>query len=150
MDGTEGNGSSVTPSTNEGVVAQVTTQTEAAPVVAAPQQEAQTTSTEDMSKIYAIVGYILPFLFFLPLVSDGTKNNAFARFHANQQLILLIAWVAIYVVSNMLYMVLYMIAGFILPLINLGFLVLAIMGIINAVKGEMKELPVIGKFKILK
>jgi uncharacterized membrane protein len=143
MDGTEGNGSPVTPSTNEAVAAQA--QTEAAPI-AAPEQP---TSTEDMGKIFAIVGYMFPFLFFLPLVNDGTKNNAFARFHANQQLVLLIAWAGVYIVSNMLYMMLYMIA-FLLPLLNLAFVVLAILGIINVVKGEMKELPIIGKFKILK
>ena len=47
-------------------------------------------------------------------------------------------------------MILYMMGVFLLPLLNLAFLVLAIFGIINAAQGQMKELPVIGKFRLLK
>jgi uncharacterized membrane protein len=36
-----------------------------------------------------------------------------------------------------------------IPLLNLGILVLAIMGIIHAAQGEMKELPLVGKFNFL-
>jgi len=35
------------------------------------------------NKAMAIIGYILPFLFFIPLVTDA-KTSPFARFHANQ------------------------------------------------------------------
>jgi uncharacterized membrane protein len=42
------------------------------------------------------------------------------------------------------------IVGTLLGLVSLIFFILMIIGIINAVKGEMKELPVIGKYKILK
>jgi hypothetical protein len=37
----------------------------------------------DSHKALAIVGYIIPILFFIPLVTDA-KNNTFAKFHANQ------------------------------------------------------------------
>lgn len=37
-----------------------------------------------------------------------------------------------------------------LGLVNLVFLVMLVIGIMNAVNGRAKELPVIGKFKILK
>lgn len=119
------------------------------------QQTSETSASQGADgvsehKLYAILGYILPFLFFLPLLQESSKNNAFARFHANQQLILLIGWAGLYVVSNMLVMILYMIGVFLLPLLNLAFLVLAIIGIINAAQGQMKELPVIGKFRLLK
>ena len=61
------------------------------------QAEATQTTNDGISdhKMYAILGYILPFLFFLPLLSESSKNNPFARFHANQQLILLIILAAI-------------------------------------------------------
>lgn len=101
-------------------------------------------------KLFAILGYILPFLFFLPLVMDSGKHSAFARFHANQQLILLIIIAGVYVLSNFLFMILMMGLAFIMPIINLAILVLAIMGIINAAKGEMKELPLVGHFKLIK
>jgi uncharacterized membrane protein len=38
----------------------------------------------------------------------------------------------------------------IIQILYLGITVLAIIGIINAAKGEEKELPLIGQFKILK
>ena len=126
-------------------------QNDVAPAAAEPNA-AQQTPGDDISehKLYAILGYILPFLFFLPLLQESSKHNAFARFHANQQLILLIGWAALYVVGNMLVMILYMMGVFLLPLLNLAFLVLAILGIIHAAQGQMKELPVIGKFRLLK
>jgi uncharacterized membrane protein len=102
-------------------------------------------------KLYAILGYILPFLFFLPLVIDSLKGNAFARFHANQQLILLILWIAVqFVLGNVLYMVLGMGAYALMPILNLAILVLAIMGIVHAAQGQTKELPIVGQFKLLK
>ena len=42
------------------------------------------------------------------------------------------------------------IVGILLGLVNLVFLVMLVLGIVNAAKGRAKELPVIGKFKILK
>lgn len=100
-------------------------------------------------KLFAILGYILPFLFFIPMVNDTSKNNAFARFHANQQLILLVIGIGFYVLSNVFYMVLGLLAFMILPIVNIALLVLVIMGIIHAAQGEMKELPVVGGFKLL-
>lgn len=130
---------------------------QSSPVVQAQtsEQTSQSTVNETAAsdagdhKLYAILGYILPFLFFLPLLQDSSKNDPFARFHANQQLILLLGWVAVYVVGNVLIMALYMFV-FLLPLLNLAFLVLAIIGVINAAQGQMKELPLIGKFTLLK
>lgn len=102
-------------------------------------------------KLYAILGYILPFLFFLPMVIDSLKGNTFARFHANQQLILLILWIGVqFVLGNVLYMVLGMGAYALMPILNLAILVLAIMGIVHAAQGQTKELPIVGKFKLLK
>lgn len=42
------------------------------------------------------------------------------------------------------------IVGGIMGLCGLVFLALAILGIVNAASGKAKELPVIGKYKILK
>ena len=117
------------------------------------QAEATQTTNDGISdhKMYAILGYILPFLFFLPLLSESSKNNPFARFHANQQLILLIILVAIhFVLNNIIFMVLGPIWYMFMPLLNLAVLVLVILGVINAAQGTMKELPVVGKFRILK
>lgn len=116
------------------------------------QSSTETTAADYISehKLYAVLGYILPFLFFLPLLQESSKHNAFARFHANQQLILLIVAVGLYAIHNILFIVLMGAAFFVVQLLNLAILILAILGIVAAVNGQMKELPVIGKFNLLK
>ncbi|MCB9810056.1 DUF4870 domain-containing protein [Candidatus Nomurabacteria bacterium] len=102
------------------------------------------------NKVLAIVGYILPFLFFLPLLNDKSKEDSFARFHANQQLILLIFIVLLSFIRQPLMMIFMSLSYFIMDIINIVILVMAILGAYNAYRGEMKELPIIGKFRILK
>jgi uncharacterized membrane protein len=75
------------------------------------------------------------------------KNSPFAKFHANQQLNLLLAAIAVNVVGTIIPILGWFI---ILPLGTILIFVLAIMGIINAVKGEMKKLPIIGGFELIK
>ncbi|MFA5961333.1 MAG: DUF4870 domain-containing protein [Parcubacteria group bacterium] len=100
----------------------------------------------EKNKAMAIVGYIIPILFFIPLVSDA-KNSPFAKFHANQQLNLLLAAIAVNVVGTIIPFLGWFI---ILPLGSILIIVLAIMGIINSAKGEMKKLPIIGGFELIK
>ncbi len=99
----------------------------------------------EKNKAMAIVGYIIPILFFIPLVTDA-KNSPFAKFHANQQLNLLLAAVVINIVGGIIPFIGWFI---ILPLGMIFLIVVAIMGIISASKGEMKPLPLIGGFKLI-
>ncbi len=99
----------------------------------------------EKNKAMGIVGYIIPILFFIPLISDA-KNSPFAKFHANQQLNLLLAAVVVNIVGGVIPFIGWFI---ILPLGAIFLLIVAIMGIINASKGEMKELPLIGGFKLI-
>ncbi|HUD08953.1 MAG TPA: DUF4870 domain-containing protein [Candidatus Saccharimonadales bacterium] len=103
------------------------------------------TSDAEKNKAMGIVGYIIPILFFIPLISDA-KNSPFAKFHANQQLNLLLAAIVVNIVGGIIPFIGWFI---ILPLGTIFLLVVAIMGIINAAKGEMKELPLIGSFKLI-
>ncbi len=104
-------------------------------------------SDVEKNKALAIVGYIIPILFFIPLVTEEGKKSPFAKFHANQQLNFLLFLVVGYVVSGIL---MFIVIGFFLYfLVLIGNVVFLIMGIINAAKGEMKELPLIGGFKLL-
>ena len=100
----------------------------------------------EKNKAMAIVGYIIPILFFIPLVTEA-KNSPFAKFHANQQLNLLLAAIAVNVVGTIIPILGWFI---ILPLGTILIFVLAIMGIINAVKGELKKLPIIGGLELIK
>lgn len=118
-----------------------------APVTQAPQATANDGVSEH--KLWAIVGYILPFLFFIPMLDEKSKNNAFARFHANQQLTLLAIGLGVYIVTNILLGMFMFGLFFIMPLINIALLVLVVLGVIHAAQGEMKELPVVGKISLL-
>jgi uncharacterized membrane protein len=115
--------------------------------------EQQTPPTADQSdveknKALAIVGYIFPILFFLPLVMEQSKNSPFAKFHANQQLLLLITAFGVQVIGVLTMIIL--IGLVILPIGWTFILVCVIMGVINAANGQMKKLPLIGNFTILK
>jgi uncharacterized membrane protein len=95
----------------------------------------------DKNKTMAILAY---FLFFLPLLA--AKDSKFAMFHANQSLIILIISVAGSIIGG----VLPVIGSIISAVVGIGVFVLWIMGIISAANGEMKPLPVIGSYKLLK
>lgn len=113
----------------------------------APQIPSHAASGTDQHEIVAIIGYILPFLFFLPFLGEA-KNNTFAKFHANQQLNLLLFEVIGWGIASFLTIVL--IGLLLMPLVVIASVVLAIMGIINVVNGEMKPLPLIGKYQLIK
>ncbi|MFA7319027.1 MAG: DUF4870 domain-containing protein [Parcubacteria group bacterium] len=103
-------------------------------------------SDAEKNKLMAIVGYILPILFFVPLINEASKNSPFAKFHANQQLVLLIAAIVVDIVGSIIPLIGWFI---ILPLGTVAIVVLAILGIVSASKGETKPLPMIGGFKII-
>ena len=100
-----------------------------------------TTEDIEQNKVMAVLAYIL---FFIPLLA--AKNSPFARYHANQGLTLfLFAIIGGPVLS------LIPVLGWILaPILSILITVLAVIGIINVVNGKAKELPLIGKFRILK
>ena len=106
---------------------------------------ADTTSEYDAqdiekNKVMAVLAYIL---FFIPLLA--AKDSKFARFHTNQGLVLFLGGIIASVVA-----VIPVIGWIVAPIAGLVITVLAVIGIINALNGRAKELPVIGKFKILK
>lgn len=94
-------------------------------------------------KVVAAVAYIL---FFVPLITN--PDSQFAKYHANQGLVLLITAIVLNMISGVLMAVL--IGFLLLPLVSLFVIVLAIMGIVNALNGEMKPLPLIGGIQLIK
>lgn len=96
----------------------------------------------DKNKGMAILAYII---FLIPLLA--AKESNFAKFHTNQGLVLFIAGVILNIISQVVPGIIYFI---LLPLANLALLVLAILGIVSAAKGEAKPLPLIGTIVILK
>jgi len=100
-------------------------------------------SPEDIekNKVICALAYIL---FFLPLIA--CIDSPFGRFHANQGLLLLIVAVA----GNIVLGLIPIIGWILMPLFSLAILVFAVLGIVNAATGKAKELPVIGKLRIIK
>jgi len=96
----------------------------------------------ESNKVMALLAYII---FLVPLLA--AKESKFAMFHANQGLVLFLVAVAVNIVGGIIPIVGWFI---ILPIGNLLVFILAIIGIINAAKGEAKPLPLIGGINILK
>ena len=138
---------------------QNTAQTDFSAKFANLNNTADTTAEYDQAditgnKAMGILAYLGP-LVFVPMFA--AKGSKFARFHANQGLVLAITEIAWWIVTAILNAILYAISwrlgslvGTLLGLVNLVFLVMLVIGIMNAANGRAKELPVIGKFKILK
>ena len=100
---------------------------------------------------WRILGYWCSFHIF------AAKESPFARFHANQGLVLLIAeaayGIAVAILSAIFLAIslrLWLVINTILGILWIAFAVWAILGIVNAAQGEMKPLPIIGGIKILK
>jgi uncharacterized membrane protein len=105
------------------------------------------------NKTMAILAYI-GILVLIPIFA--VQNSPYTRFHANQGLLLFICeailgilWM---IVARAFLFVWGLLTFFsiIFWLISIGLLLLAILGIVNAVNGKAKELPLIGKIRLLK
>lgn len=97
------------------------------------------------NKAMAILAYII---FFIPMIA--APNSPFAKFHANQGLVLFLAGLVSYVAMIILGFLTLGLTFLLMPLLWIGMLVLAILGIVNAASGEAKELPIIGSMKLYK
>ncbi|RPF51064.1 DUF4870 domain-containing protein [Aquisalibacillus elongatus] len=102
----------------------------------------ETSKDAEENKGMGVVAYII---FFIPLLA--AKESEFAMYHANQGLLLLLTAIIINTVGTIIPIIGWLL---ILPLGNLFVFILWILGIINSARGQMKPLPLIGKFEILK
>lgn len=110
--------------------------------MAEEKQKPEVATKEDIekNKLNAVLAY-LGILIIVPLVSDDAKKSPFAKFHLNQGLVLLIAWV----VSSFVVWI---------PLlgwaVGIFLLVIWLMGLIGAAQGEMKRVPLLGNIELIK
>ena len=128
--------------------------------VSAPTDTTSQYDKEDIKdhKAISVLSYFGP-LFFVPLIA--TPNSKFARYHANQGLVLFV----LEFVYGIFYSLLIEFFGRIFPmqitiaysvlvvlfgLVWIFLLVITILGIVNAAKGRAKELPIVGKFRFFK
>lgn len=107
-------------------------------------------SSSSDDTIMGVLAY-LGILVLIPIFA--AKESRFARYHANQGVtlcIIAVAWVVILAILNVIFIALYVpgiltVLNIIGWLLSLGFLALAIIGIINVCNKQMKPLPVIGE-----
>ena len=92
------------------------------------------------NKVIALFAY-LGILFIVPLIAG--KDSRYARFHTNQGIILFIFSFLITTLSAL------PTVGRAFALCHVLVVIFVILGIINAVTGKARELPLIGKFRIL-
>lgn len=123
-------------------------------------------SDVEKNKYLNVLSY-LGILFLIPLFT--AKGSKYTKFHVNQGLILFICEIGYNIIKAIFVAILeailfadyyvyawspmyglYAVITTILSLVNLAFTALAIYGIYNTCTGKTKELPIIGKFRILK
>jgi uncharacterized membrane protein len=99
---------------------------------------APSTPNRTIMGILAYMGILIIIPFIL------AKDDPFVKFHLKQGLVLVIIEIVLYVIR----MNIFWYGGLwtLLNIVNLGVLVLAIMGIINVLQGKEKELPLVGNF----
>lgn len=107
------------------------------------------------NKAMGVLAY-LSILVLIPLLA--APKSKFARYHTNQGLILLILEIITGVLQGFLHFmftavvdipIINIIFSIIFYLIDIVYLLLIILGIVNVVQGKAKQLPIIGKFKII-
>jgi uncharacterized membrane protein len=116
------------------------------------------------NKTMAILAYII---FFIPLIAGAHKTSIYARYHANQGTVLFLfclVWGILYGILTAIFTAILFnpttwysggwgVLGVVTTILGLLWLIPAIfcvVGIVHAAKGQMKTLPLIGKFKIIK
>ena len=95
---------------------------------------------DDHDRAVAILSYFLVGIIWY-FVDDEVKN-AFTKHHVKQALNLII----ISVVGNVGLVIIPFLGWVILPFFQIFILILIILGIINAINGSKKEIPIIGSF----
>lgn len=101
------------------------------------------------NRIMGVLAY-LGLLVLIPLFA--AKDSPFARFHCNQGIVLAVAEVVVGIAFRILRKLplIGWIFSIIAGLASVGMFVLAVLGIINAINGRAKELPIIGGIQILR
>ncbi len=103
-------------------------------------------SSNENDKIMGILAY-LGVLVVVPLFAGG--NSKFVKYHANQGLVNVLFYVAIFFGLMIITIAVPMLGILTLALYFVP-TVFAIMGIVNVVNNEMKPLPLIGGIKLIK
>lgn len=102
----------------------------------------------ESGKVMGILAYIL---FIIPLLA--ARENRYAMFHTEQAIVLWIVFILVYIVIWILTFIIGQISSTLACAVSIigilpwvVYLVLWIMGLLNAIGGKVKELPIIGQY----
>ena len=109
------------------------------------QNEVSDRSDVEANKVFGIIAYLGIFVF---ISIFAAPKSSFARFHSNQGLVLFIANVLLSLLSEAMRFI--WMGGMVVSLGRIFCLILMIVGLISAAQGQTRELPIIGKIKLLK
>lgn len=128
----------------------------------AAQEEAETAEDIEQNRPMAVLAYMGPFVV-VPLIF--ARESRFARFHANQGLLLFLLEFGLWMVNWVLgflfmpnlsrtasgfFNAIAHLYGFAAGIIWAVFAIMALAGILHAIAGAEDKLPVIGNFRIVK
>lgn len=100
------------------------------------------TSQEIPGKEIAIISYLTLVGLVIAFILNSEKKHEFARYHIRQSLGIAVTAIALYAVCVILSFVI--IGVFLMPLVAIFVLVLAVIGLINAINGKQAPVPVLG------
>ena len=109
----------------------------------APDEAPVAPADVEAGKAFAILSYVLSLIglpfFLVPLIM---RNNTFALYHSKQCLMIWLFGLAGAVLASLLVVV--CIGFLVYPVVGVFMLVFLILGLINAINGQAKPLPIIG------
>lgn len=95
------------------------------------------------NKIQAVLPYLIPILFFLPLTAENGKKSAFCKFHANQQFTWFIAVLVLNLIGNVIGII-PIFGGIINAFLQIAELLIALGLMYGAANGKALRLPFVG------
>ena len=98
----------------------------------------ESTHQEDHRTLMGVLSYI-SVLVLIPYLM--AKEDPFVFFHVKQGVILLIIEVALYALSELLWVL-----DGLMDVLNVAVIVLAVIGIVNVIQKKERELPFVGQF----
>lgn len=101
----------------------------------------------DNSKTVALLSYITIIGWIIALVMNSNQKSSLGAYHLRQTIFLYIISVVFYVARIVLLFIPYIgwMIYYLLLFVSIGLFVLWILGLISAINGEQKPMPIIGK-----
>lgn len=111
------------------------------------EQTPNNVSAADNSKTVALLSYITIIGWVIALVMNSNQKSSLGSYHLRQTIFLYIISIGIYIAQIVLLFIPYIgwLISILLIFAGIGLFVLWILGLISAINGEQKPMPVIGE-----